>query len=161
MPPINLEYSNLLTEKCEEFGLKINYINCSYIGLEPDIELWPTNSASQYSFGRHLYGLVEGCWELKKGKEFTDLYPGSELIVKVTLSEMWQNCPRYIHRYQRVSTSKNIPDSDGNFPLANWKRIDGVQDVISEEEKKLAEKAGLITAEAWMEKIKIGADDAA
>ena len=113
------------------------------------------------SFEKPHRNRVQGKAELKKTKEYTDLYPGSELVVKVTLSEMWQNCPRYIHKYQRVSASKNVPDSEGNFPLATWKRIDGVQDVISQEDKNLAEKAGLITAEDWMEKIKTGADDAA
>ena len=100
-------------------------------------------------------------WELKKTKDYIDLYPGSEMVVKVTLSEMWQNCPRYIHKYKKVGTSKNIPDSNGNFPLATWKRIDGVQDVISQKDKKMAEEAGLITADDWMEKIKSGSDDAA
>ena len=113
------------------------------------------------SFEKPHRNRVQGRAELKKTKEYTDLYPGSELVVKVTLSEMWQNCPRYIHRYQRVYASKNVPDSKGNFPLATWKRIDGVQDVISQEDKNLAKKAGLITAEDWMEKIKTGADDAA
>ena len=83
------------------------------------------------------------------------------MVVKVTLSEMWHNCPRYIHKYQKIGTSKNVPDTDGNFPLATWKRIDGVQDVISRQDKKMAEEAGLITADDWMEKIKYGSDDAA
>ena len=104
---------------------------------------------------------VQGKAVLKKSKDYTDLYPGSEMVVKVTLSEMWQNCPRYIHKYQKLGSSKNVPDSDGNFPLAAWKRIDAVQDVISQQDKKMAEKAGLITADDWMEKIKSGSDDAA
>jgi hypothetical protein len=113
------------------------------------------------SFEQPHRNRVQGIAELKKSKEYTDLYPGSEFIVKVTLSEMWQNCPRYIHKYQKIATSKNVPDFDGNFPLAAWKRIDGVQDVISPQDKKKAEEAGLITADAWMEKIKSGSDDAA
>ncbi len=104
---------------------------------------------------------IQGKAELKKAKKYTNLYPGSELVVKVALTEMWQNCPRYIHKYKKISPSKNIPDSEGNFPLATWKRIDGVQDVISPNDKKMAEKAGLITADLWMEKIKSGSDDAA
>ena len=113
------------------------------------------------SFEKPHRNRVQGRAELKKSKEYTDLYPGSEFVVKVTLSEMWQNCPRYIHKYQKINTSKNVPDSGGNFPLAAWKRIDGVQDVLSPEDKELADKAGLITADDWMMKIKSGSDDAA
>ena len=103
---------------------------------------------------------VQGRANLKKDKEYTDIYPGSEIVIKVTLSEMWQNCPRYIHRYKKISQSKNVPDTNGNFPLATWKRIDGVQDVLSTNDKKKAEQAGLITAEDWMSKIKSGDEDA-
>ena len=104
---------------------------------------------------------VQGRAELKKDTEYTDLFPGSELVVKIILSEMWQNCPRYIHKYKKISNSKNVPDSHGNFPLATWKRIDGVQDVISESDREMAQKAGLITAEDWIAKIDAGDEDAA
>ena len=104
---------------------------------------------------------IQGKAELKKDAEYTDLFPGSELVVKIILSEMWQNCPRYIHKYKKISNSKNVPDSQGNFPLATWKRIDGVQDVISETEREMAQNAGLITAEEWMAKIVAGDEDAA
>jgi hypothetical protein len=113
------------------------------------------------SFEKPHRNRVQGTAELKKSNDYIKLYPGSEFVVKVTLSEMWQNCPRYIHKYKKIATSKNVPDSQGNFPLAAWKRIDGVQDVISPTDKKMAEEAGLITADDWMEKIKSGSDDAA
>lgn len=83
-------------------------------------------------------------------------FPGAELLVRVTLSEMWQNCPRYIHRYQKVSQSRYVPKAECEAPMAGWKHIDIVQDVISEEEKKKAEEAGIIPAEEWMEKVKTG-----
>ena len=33
-------------------------------------------------------------------------YPEADLLVEVAVSEIWVNCPRYIHRYARVEESK-------------------------------------------------------
>ena len=62
--------------------------------------------------------------ELLDDVKFKNFFPGSELVVKCTLHELWQNCPRYIHRYKRTAQSRYTPDADGNSPLAEWKRID-------------------------------------
>ena len=82
--------------------------------------------------------------------------PGADMLVRVTLSEMWQNCPRYIHRYQKLETSRYVPNAECETPIAGWKQIDIVQDVISDAEKKKAQEAGIIEADAWMEKVKTG-----
>jgi predicted pyridoxine 5'-phosphate oxidase superfamily flavin-nucleotide-binding protein len=34
---------------------------------------------------------------------------GAELLVRVTVTETFINCPRYVHKYQRVQTSKYAP----------------------------------------------------
>ena len=38
-------------------------------------------------------------------------FVGAELIVRVTVTETFINCPRYVHKYQRVQTSKYAPQS--------------------------------------------------
>ena len=83
----------------------------------------------------------------------------AELVVRVTLSELWQNCPRYVHRYQKVNTSRYVPRAEQETPLCEWKRIDGVQDVLRPHELERVEAAGHIDAEEWAERIKQGADD--
>jgi hypothetical protein len=42
----------------------------------------------------------------------------------VQLSALWQNCPSYIHRYQKVQPSRYVPREASETPLAEWKRID-------------------------------------
>lgn len=32
-------------------------------------------------------------------------YKNADLIIRVKLTDLWQNCPRYIHRYVKVSNS--------------------------------------------------------
>ena len=98
--------------------------------------------------------------ELLDDEKFKNFFPGSELVVKCTLHELWQNCPRYIHRYQRITQSRYTPDADGNSPLAEWKRIDLFEDVLPQNDKDKVRDAGKIDINDWLEKVKSGARDA-
>jgi uncharacterized protein len=70
-------------------------------------------------------------------------YPGAELIVRVAVTETFINCPRYVHQYQRVQTSKYAPQAGCELPSPpQWKRIDALQDVLPEREKDLAQRLG-------------------
>ncbi len=86
-------------------------------------------------------------------------YHEAEFVVKVALSELWQNCPRYIHRYTRDSASRYVPKAACETPLAEWKRLEFVQDVISETDAQKAQQAGFIDVEDWIARIKAGAPD--
>jgi uncharacterized protein len=83
-------------------------------------------------------------------------YKEAELIVRVVISEIWTNCPRYIHRYQKIEQSRYVPDESQETPLAGWKQIDLVQNVISEQEATRANELGIIGIEEWMNKVIIG-----
>ena len=98
--------------------------------------------------------------ELSDDEKFKNFFPGSELVVKCTLHELWQNCPRYIHRYKRITQSRYTPDADGNSPLAEWKRIDLLEDVLPQNDKDKVRDAGKIGINDWLEKVKSGASDA-
>ena len=83
-------------------------------------------------------------------------YKEADLIVRVKLSEMWQNCPRYVHRYQKVQASRYVPREAKETPLAEWKRVDAVQDVLSPRDATRAQALGTIGAEEWINKVKSG-----
>lgn len=87
-------------------------------------------------------------------------YKEADFVVRVTLSELWQNCPRYIHRHERVAPSRYVPRETCETPLAEWKRIDLVQDVIPSKDADRAARAGTIGIEEWMGRVKSGAPDA-
>ncbi len=79
-------------------------------------------------------------------------FPGAELLVRVAVSEIFINCPRYIHRYQRLQTSKYAPQGGFEPPPAQWKRIGTLQDALPERDKDIAEKlGGVITPEEYRE----------
>ncbi|MEM7078053.1 MAG: pyridoxamine 5'-phosphate oxidase family protein [Pseudomonadota bacterium] len=75
-----------------------------------------------------------------------DAYPGAIAVVEASIDRVFINCARYIHKYQRVATSKHVPDDAGAQPLAAWKRIDGMQDVLPKRDQgRAAEEGGLIS----------------
>lgn len=84
-------------------------------------------------------------------------YTGAELVVRVKITKLWINCPRYIHRYQRVDASRYVPRADCETPLAVWKRLDVVQDVLPPKDLGRPEReGGQITMEQYMEKLMKG-----
>jgi len=78
-------------------------------------------------------------------------FQGAELVVRVTVTETFINCPRYIHQYQRVQTSKYAPQAGCEAPPPpQWKRLNVIQDVLPERERDTAEKlGGTITFEEY------------
>lgn len=86
-------------------------------------------------------------------KEFYE----AELVVRVSVTEIFSNCPRYIHRYQRVETSKYVPQAGCETPSPQWKRINVLQDALPDHDKTVAEKlGGEITPEEYAEMVQKG-----
>ena len=43
-------------------------------------------------------------------------YAEAQLVVRVAVSEIFRNCPRYVHRYEKVKTSAFVPRSTSETP---------------------------------------------
>lgn len=69
-------------------------------------------------------------------------FPGAEMLVRIRVEEIFINCPRYIHRYQRVEDSPYAPRPGCEPPAPQWKRIDALQDVLPERDRVRAERLG-------------------
>ena len=48
-------------------------------------------------------------------------YPEAQFIVRVSVREVFPNCPRYIHRYQLVERSRFVPRKGRVTPVPAWK----------------------------------------
>ena len=59
-------------------------------------------------------------------------YPEAQLIVRVRATEVFPNCPRYIHEYKLVTRSRFVPKSECETPVPQWKRNDWAHDVLPE-----------------------------
>ena len=95
---------------------------------------------------------VHGSANIAENDPLIGEFPGAERVVRVTVSEIFVNCPRYIHRYQRLQTSPYAPRAgDASPPAPQWKRIDAIQDVLPERDKGVAEEmGGPISPEEYM-----------
>jgi predicted pyridoxine 5'-phosphate oxidase superfamily flavin-nucleotide-binding protein len=59
-------------------------------------------------------------------------YPEAQLVVRVRATEVFPNCPRYIHQYKLVAHSRFVPKSEGESPVPQWKRNDWAHDVLAD-----------------------------
>jgi uncharacterized protein len=57
-------------------------------------------------------------------------YPEAQFIVKVSVREVFPNCPRYIHKYQLVERSRFVPRPGIETPTPGWKQFDWAKDVL-------------------------------
>lgn len=84
-------------------------------------------------------------------------YLEAELIVRVNVTDVIINCPRYIHKMKRVKNSHNVPTADKETPYAEWKRIDVVQEALPAKDAGKTEKSGgTITMDEWVEDLMKG-----
>jgi predicted pyridoxine 5'-phosphate oxidase superfamily flavin-nucleotide-binding protein len=84
-------------------------------------------------------------------------YKEAELVVRVAIQQTWVNCPRYIHRYRKLDPSRYVPRADCETPLAEWKRLQEVQDVLPpKDDGRAAAAGGLITLDEYAEKVMKG-----
>jgi len=100
---------------------------------------------------------VQGRATIQDNDPLLDLYKEADMIVRVAIQQTWVNCPRYIHRYQKVEPSRYVPRASDDTPLAAWKRLDVVQDVLPPKDVGRPEQAGgVITMEEYGEKVMKG-----
>ena len=57
-------------------------------------------------------------------------YPHAQGIVRVRASEVFPNCPRYIHKLVLVERSRFTPRADREPPVPDWKRREWARDVL-------------------------------
>jgi hypothetical protein len=71
-------------------------------------------------------------------------YTEAKYLVRVEVTKAWVNCPRYIHKYKKLEQNRYVPTPEKETPLALWKRLDMVQDVLTPEDKARADREGAL-----------------
>ena len=59
-------------------------------------------------------------------------FPEAQFIVRVAVTRVFPNCPRYIHHYQLVERSSFVPRSGCETPVPNWKKSAWAADALPE-----------------------------
>jgi hypothetical protein len=57
-------------------------------------------------------------------------HPEAQAVVRVRATEVFPNCPRYIHEYRLVQRSRFVPRADCETPVPQWKQSDWANDVL-------------------------------
>ena len=57
-------------------------------------------------------------------------WPEAQNVVRVQATEVFPNCPRYIHRMQLVERSRFVPREGSQTPVPDWKRSDWARDAL-------------------------------
>jgi predicted pyridoxine 5'-phosphate oxidase superfamily flavin-nucleotide-binding protein len=57
-------------------------------------------------------------------------YPGAQFVVCVRATQVFPNCPRYIHRMALVERSRFVPAEGVEAPVPDWKRTEWACDVL-------------------------------
>lgn len=100
---------------------------------------------------------IHGTAELLFDSPLMVHYHEAKFLVRVTIAEIYPNCPRYVHKYQRLAKSKYVPDVFKQTPFPAWKRIDEIQDKLPVNQQGLAgDHGGEITLEQYGEMIQRG-----
>jgi uncharacterized protein len=60
---------------------------------------------------------LQGLASVDDGDPLLPQYPEAQLIVRVTVTEIFRNCPRYVHQYKKTKSSEFVPRSTGQTPL--------------------------------------------
>ena len=103
------------------------------------------------TFDRPARLRVQGQAQLTDDAAMVGRFPGAQFAVRVAITALITNCPRYIPRMTRVGGSRYIPDAlTGEQHIPGWKRIDMIQGVLPARDQDKADTVGgLITMDQW------------
>jgi predicted pyridoxine 5'-phosphate oxidase superfamily flavin-nucleotide-binding protein len=73
---------------------------------------------------------LNGTASIDERDELLADYPEAQFIVRVRATQVFPNCPRYIHRMALVERSRFVPRAGVETPVPGWKRADWACDVL-------------------------------
>lgn len=73
---------------------------------------------------------VHGVATVDPDDELKATWPGAILVVRVAVTQVFPNCPRYIHRMERVAESPYVPKAGLAPPIPDWKCAPWANDAL-------------------------------
>lgn len=61
-------------------------------------------------------------------------YPRAQLVVRVRATQVFPNCPRYVHKLELVERSRFVPEAESEPPVPDWKRSKWARDVLAKDD---------------------------
>ena len=73
---------------------------------------------------------VHGTPRIIDANAIAPAYTGAQFLVSVAVQQVFPNCPRYIHTWQKTAPSQFVPHAGERTPVPKWKRMDWASDVL-------------------------------
>ena len=77
---------------------------------------------------------LNGIATIDQHDDLIEQYPGAQFVVRVNTTQLFPNCPRYIHRMALVERSRFVPRVGRETPVPEWKRSHWACDVLPEDD---------------------------
>ncbi|MGO9803790.1 MAG: pyridoxamine 5'-phosphate oxidase family protein [Steroidobacteraceae bacterium] len=73
---------------------------------------------------------VNGSAQIESATSVEPQYLEAQFVVRVSVRQVFPNCPRYIHKLQRIEPSKFVPRPAVRTPVPAWKQTQWACDVL-------------------------------
>jgi len=80
---------------------------------------------------------LNGIATIDPGDPLLPEWPEAQLVVRVRATEVFPNCPRYIHEYRLVQRSRFVPKTECETPAPAWKLNEWASDVLAAGDRAL------------------------
>src|SRR3954463_13316747 len=104
------------------------YLSMGNVNVNPHVGLLFIDFTSERPSRLRLNGLAN----IDEHDELLATYPEAQFVVRVNATQVFPNCPRYIHRMALVARSRFVPHAGAETPVPDWKRTSWARDVRPE-----------------------------
>ena len=104
------------------------YLSMGNLAVNPHVGMLFVDFVSQ----RPARLRINGTASVDEHDELMADYPEAQFVVRVRATQVFPNCPRYIHRMALVERSRFVPHAECETPIPDWKRTEWASDVLPE-----------------------------
>src|SRR3954466_11945659 len=102
------------------------YLSMGNLAVNPHVGILFIDFAAERPSRLRLNGTAT----VDERDELLPTYPEAQFVVRVSATQVFPNCPRYIHRMELVERSRFVPHAGEATPVPEWKRADWACDVL-------------------------------
>ncbi len=73
---------------------------------------------------------VHGSASIIATDAITPAFVGAQFLVSVAVQQVFPNCPRYLHAWQKTAASEFVPRAGQRTPVPKWKRMEWACEVL-------------------------------
>ena len=81
---------------------------------------------------------LQGIATIRDDDELLSQYPEAQFMIRVQATEVYTNCPRYVHKYQLVERSVFVPRQGLETPVPEYKKREDLQEFLPARDRRPA-----------------------